>query len=137
MIATDKEIFAFELKYKLIIPEDLKLYFKSLESEKLTENDQWLSTFYDLTNFKTVKEEVGDFNGIPDYTQIVNSLPNHKRCFVFAEFMIHSSIWAIRLSPHVVEMNEVYMISGSNYKVVANSFTEFIKLYHSGSNDIY
>ncbi|MDB5129762.1 MAG: hypothetical protein JWQ85_3994, partial [Mucilaginibacter sp.] len=35
------------------------------------------------------------------------------------------------------DKNEVYAIIGSEYKRVANSFTEFISLYKDGGESIY
>jgi hypothetical protein len=54
---------------------------------------------------------------------------NYKNCFVIANYSCHLFAYAIRLYPDKADINEVYVVCGDEYKVIANSFTEFIDLY--------
>jgi hypothetical protein len=133
----DEQLNQFETDHNLIIPEDLKEYFRSPDIKSLTDYSDFLFEFYGIDEFKSVKDEVGDYGGIPDYRNIINVLPQHENCFVFAEYMIHSGVYAIRLFESRVEKNEVYAIIGSEYRHVADSFAEFISLYKNQRESIY
>lgn len=123
----------FESKYDLIIPDDLKNYFKTF---KVKNYDSDMFAFYGFDDFKSVKDEVGDFGGIPDYTNIVNVLGNHESCFVFMEYFIHICVYAIRLYKNESDRNEIYVICGDKYEIVANSFKDFISLYREDINNV-
>ena len=117
----------FEERTGLVLPDDLKAYFLSINGW-----DQWdhyNTEFFSLAQFKTVQDEVGNFGGIPDYRDIVKTLPEHINCYVFADHFTLSAVYAIRLYPYISDVNEVYVIHGSDYKLVANSFNEYIHKY--------
>ena len=94
-------------------------------------------TFFKFDEFKTVIEDVGDYGGAPDYTNIVNTLPKHESCFVFAEYFTHLMIFAIRLYENSSNQNEVYTICGDEHKLIANSFDGFISIYKNDINDVF
>ncbi len=131
----DEQINLFEFRNKLIIPDDLLAYFKLTDGE-IDDYNVDMFTFYKFDEFKSVKEEVGDYGGTPNYTNIVNTLPFHEGCFIFAEYSIFVSVFAIRLYDSKTEVNEIYSIIGDQYKIVANSFTEFINLYREDFSSI-
>ena len=124
----DEQLNLLQFRTKLILPDDLIEYFKSTDKE-IDSFNQDMFTFYKFDEFKSVKEEVGDYGGIPDYRNIVNVLTEHENCFVFAEYFIRVCVYAIRLNKDRSNINEVYVICGGNYKIIANSFTEFMEIY--------
>jgi len=130
-----KRISLFQEETGLIIPDDLRAYFNNSD-RKIKEYEEDMFVFYNFDDFKSVKDEVGDYSGIPDYTNIINTLAAHENCFVFAEYCIHVSVYAIRLHEYKSLKNEIYAIIGDEYKVVANSFTEFIDIYRSDFSDV-
>ncbi|MFC0514428.1 hypothetical protein ACFFGT_09460 [Mucilaginibacter angelicae] len=129
----EEQFEVFEQKHGLFIPEDLKSYFATCSA---SDYDRDMFAFYGFDGFKTVKDEVGDFGGIPDYRNIVNILSDHQNCFVFMEYCIHLCVYAIRLYKEPVDVNEVYVILGDNFKVIANSFSGFLKLYFNDDDSI-
>jgi len=131
----DEQLNLFQFRHKLIIPDDLISYFKLTGSEIDNYNHD-MFTFFKFDEFKSVKEEVGDYGGIPNYKNIVNTLPEHENCFVFAEYSIYVHVFAIRLCENKSTYNEVYAICGDEYKLIASSFNEFIKLYKENSNNV-
>jgi hypothetical protein len=131
----NEKIDLFQLKNQLVIPNDLVEYFK-LTNDEIDAYNLDMFVFYKFDEFKSVKEEVGNFGGIPDYRKIVQTLPFHESCFVFAEWMIHSAVYAIRLNNDNSYGNEIYAISGHYFEVVANSFTDFLEIYKKDFNDI-
>jgi len=118
----------FQFRNKLIIPDDLAAYFMLNDSE-IDDYNQDMFIFYKFDEFKSVEEEVGDFGGVPDFRNIINTLPQHQDCFIFADYSITVSVFAIRLCEEKSEINEIYSILGDQYKIVAKSFSEFIALY--------
>jgi hypothetical protein len=93
--------------------------------------------FYSLKQFKTVKDMLGDYRGVPDYRNIVNTLHLHERCYIFADYSLSVRAYAIRLYKETSSTNEIYAICGDKYKVIANSFTEFIDIYLKDDSAIY
>ncbi|PAW94321.1 hypothetical protein CKK33_12815 [Mucilaginibacter sp. MD40] len=133
----DALIEMFEAKHKLLIPQDLKEYFHKTDKKELADYGDFLFTFYGIDEFKSVKDEVGDYGGIPNYRKIVKTLPDHEHCFVFAEYMIHSGIYAIKLFEKPTTINNVYVIVGHDYKQVANNFSEFIESFKRGDEGLF
>jgi len=122
----------FESENGLLIPSDLCEYFKMMDNA-IHDLGKDLYQFYVFDEFKNVEKELGNWGGVPDYTNIVNTLKQSKDCFVFADYMSHLFAYAIRLHKTKTEINEVYLICGDKYKVIANSFSEFLGLYLSDS----
>ena len=126
-LTIDEQINLFQFRHKLIIPDDLKAYF-NLSDKEIDDYNIDMFAFYKFDEFKTVKEDVGNFGGVPDYRNIINTLPVHQSCFVFANYFTTLAVFAIQLYNYKSEFNEIYAIMGDQYKVVANSFTEFVNL---------
>ena len=121
----ENDIASFESNHKLIIPDDLKDYFRTFNVHVYNLD---MFFFYGIDQFKSVKDEVGDWG---DYRDIVNTLPTHQECFVFSDYFCHLWTYAIRLYDGASEKNEVYVICGNSFKTVANSFKEFLEIYFS------
>ncbi len=77
-----------------------------------------------------------NWNGVPDYSNIVNTLEGFQDCFVFADHMFHLFAYAIRLNKESAVKNEVYAICGDQYKIIAGNFTEFMKLYTTQPDEL-
>ncbi|HVW95796.1 MAG TPA: methylmalonyl-CoA epimerase [Mucilaginibacter sp.] len=133
---TAEKLNLFEFRNQLLLPDDLKAHFM-LSDDEIKAYDQNMFVFYKFDEFKSVKEDIGDFGGIPDYREIIHTLPQHENCFVFIDHMITSSVYAIRLYKHKCDVNEVYVIVGNQFKVVAKSFTEFISIYQNDSRKLF
>jgi len=134
-LSLEEQINLFQFRNKLVIPEDLLTYFRLTDSE-IDDYNIDMFTFYKFDEFKNVNEEVGNYGGVPDYTNITNTLPFHEKCFVFAEYSIFVAVFAIRLHENSSDINEIYAIIGDKYKIVAKSFTEFISLYREDISNV-
>jgi hypothetical protein len=75
---------------------------------------------------KSVPEELADFGGIPDYRKIAKTLPQPASWFVFADFLIYSAAFAIRLSAGRDDAPVLWIGDGTTHNVVANSFSSFL-----------
>lgn len=131
----DKRILMFESQNNLLLPPDLTEYFKSLGNTAV-EIDNNLYQFYAIDQFMSVKKGLSHWGGIPDYRNIINTLEGSENCFVFAEYMFHSFAYAIRLYKDKRHVNEIYVISGDEYRIVANSFSDFLNLYFEDSIEL-
>ncbi|MDQ0108378.1 hypothetical protein J2T02_003511 [Chitinophaga terrae (ex Kim and Jung 2007)] len=134
--APNENISSFSLKTNKHLPQDLAAYFTHLNGMAGV-CDQKLFRFYALSEFRTVREELGDWEGGPDYRNIVTKLDGHEDCYVFADYCFHLSTYAIRLYDQPSGNNEIYVICGEVFKIVATSFTEFMDLYLADDPKVY
>lgn len=127
---------SFETATGLKLPEDLKAYFNSVNvTPEAYDKDMFF--FYSFSEFISVETKLKPWNGIPDYSNIVNTLENHAQCFVFADYMIQLFTYAIRLNSNNSSVNEIYIICGDKHKVIATSFSGFMKLYDEQSIELF
>jgi hypothetical protein len=134
--ATPKDIQLFYSRTNLILPEDLGEYFQTLNGTN-EDYDENLFKFYSLSQFKKINETYKDWKGVPEYGDIVYSFKNYENCFVFADYSFSIFAYALKLYPRQTETNEVYIISGGVYKIIANSFKAFLDLYLKDSPLLY
>jgi hypothetical protein len=127
-----EEIRAFESKYGISLPSDLWDYFTTVDGMERWESDEEMLEFLHLEAVKSVPEYLADFLGVPDYGNIVHTLPNAEWHFVIADFMIASHVYAIRLSDDVSRGTPVVFICGDSHMRIASSFTEFVEMYLEG-----
>lgn len=129
------EIYTFQRINGLILPADIVNYFMELNGT--SDYDDRFFKFYSFIEFKSVKDELGEWEGAPDYRNIVNTLRNHGECFVFSDYNCHLFTYAIRLKNDQSSINEVYIIYGDKFELIAKSFSEFLDLYLSDSPVLY
>lgn len=134
-LITEDELFLFQIKNNLLIPSDLFEYFKTLNGTNEEYDDRFFK-FYSLSNFKSINDDLKNWNGVPDYSNIVNTLVEYKSYYVFADFSFCMFSYAIKLYTDLSIKNEVLVISGDEYKTIANSFSEFIELYLNNSIEL-
>lgn len=126
---------AFYSKYSLSMPDDLTTYFK-LQSNSINSLNKELFTFYTFDQFLSIDEDLALWNGVPNYSNLVNVIVDSQNCFVFADYSIHLLAYAIRLYPDKKNINEIYLLCGDKYKTIAKSFSEFLSLYFSDSLEL-
>lgn len=129
------EISLFQAEKNLIVPIDLLEYFLLLNGT----NDHYDKNFFKLygfNQFKCINDELKNWRGIPDYSDIVNTLQNSDKYFPLADYMIHMSSYVIRLYENETTKNEILVVCGDAYKQIASSFSEFIDLYLKDANEL-
>ncbi len=125
---------AFQSKNGVVLPEDLKEFFKSLNGTSEEYTDE-LYEFYSIERIKKVSEEFQEWKGVPNYQFLVN-LNIIKDLFVFSNFSFNQFVYAIKLSQEETDNNEVYILCGEEYKKIGNTFSEFLDLYLSNSIEL-
>jgi SMI1/KNR4 family protein SUKH-1 len=124
-----QQIEAFESRYHVCLPPDLREYFTSVDGMDEGAADAEWFFFLPLEAVKSVPEELAHCGGIPDYTEIVRTLPDSHSWFVIVDFVIHSAVFAIRLSADVVPTPVRWIGDGTHHHVVAPSFSDFVEAY--------
>lgn len=134
--ATESEILIFEHKNNLHVPDDSSLFFKSLNGTN-GEYDEKYFHFYSLDEFKKIEDEFKDWSGVaPNYGNLTSTFKDHKTCFVFANHQSYLFSYCIRLYQNESDENEIYILCGDEFKVIANSFAEFLDLYIGNSEKL-
>lgn len=129
------QILQFQIDYQVQIPEELSSLFYALGNSKINYNDK-LFQVYSISEFKRITDDLVYFTGIPNYSNIVNTLEDCDSCFVFADYMFHMFAYAVRLYKDVPKRYEIYVIAGDKFRVIANFFTEFVDLYAEDSFEL-
>ena len=114
--ATEKEFAAFELKYNIRLPADLREYLATVDGFDGSEHwmtDNEVITFLGLDEMKPLSEYWS-----PDVADANNY-------FVFADYSLAAHVYAIRLSSDSSDSNDVVVVY-DRPKKVARSFSEFV-----------
>lgn len=124
---TENEIAAFEAKYSLVLPQDIREYFLLINGFGDTDNwvtDNELITFLDLDQVTPVREYWYSDAKEADFY------------FTFADYSLSAFIYAIHLSSRVNDINTVAVFYDKEPVKVANSFSEFIEGYLKNDHSI-
>jgi hypothetical protein len=125
--ASESDILKFETTHNVKFPEDLRSYFKIVNGMD-GEADDGFYEFYSLNKVDDVVTLLGNY-GSPRHGESIVLINNPENCFVLADYSINLIAYVIRLNHVNSERNEVYAICGGTYKIIAESFSDFISLY--------
>lgn len=132
---TEGAIIRFQESTGFILPNDLTYFFSIAGSAERQYNEE-MYRFLSVNGFRRIDDALSDFKGTPDYSNIASTLAEYKECFLFADYMFYMFSYAIRLSENESGANDIYIICGDKYKIIASSFTEFLHLYLSGADQL-
>ncbi|WP_394665099.1 SMI1/KNR4 family protein [uncultured Chryseobacterium sp.] len=128
------EIEAFQKKYDVEISEDLYDYYLEINgSGNDTLNN--LYEFYSISNTKKINEELINFRGIPDYSQL--NFDGMENVFIFGGYQFNLYAFGIELHQDISSENRIYIFNGKDFRIMAKSFTEFVDLYLNKPDEIY
>ena len=118
--APEVELREFEAKYNVVLPDDLKDYFATVDGFDDSDSDENLFTFLPLAEVTLLDESwsSGTFDA--------------KSYFVFIDYCISAHLYAIRLTNDLSLGNPVvttYVKPGENPIQIAGSFSEFVQGY--------
>jgi hypothetical protein len=111
--ASEVELREFEGKYNVLLPDDLKDYFLTVDGSDLDEN---------VIEFLRLAEVV-------PLSQTWSHKPEADSYFVFADYSISCHVYAIRLTKDLTLGNPVFIAYDENPKQIADSFSEFVQGY--------
>jgi SMI1 / KNR4 family (SUKH-1) len=127
---------AFESRYRVRLPDDLREYFIGVDGMEPGEMDADMFAFLPLAAVKSVPEELADFAGVPDYTETVRILPDPQHWFVIVDYLVRSAVFAIRLSDDPGSTPVVWIGDGRRHRLVAPSFSTFLEAYLADPDDL-
>jgi len=110
------------------LPDDVARFYRCVNGTE--ETTDWLFHAWSLEKLGSVPEVVTPFDGIPDYSRIANRLPDAANYFAFADYMIWSRVFAVRLAPGLTP-TQVVGLCGDSYVYIAPTFDEFWERYLS------
>ena len=119
---------AFESKYGLTLPADLRAYF-SMADGSGEEMDEDLYRFWSLAEFKPVHEELSDVN---------SDRFSYPGCFVFADHCISCWDYAVKITQGFTDSGPVFRVTGGPVpgEPMAATFVEFVESYLAGPSNI-
>jgi hypothetical protein len=123
------EVEAFERRYQVHLPADFRWYFTALDGMEQGEADPEMFSFLPLRLVRPIPEELAQFAGIPDYSEIMETLPEPHRWFVFVDYLIFSAVYAIRLSASAEGTPVIWIGHGRHHRIMASSFSSFMETY--------
>ena len=119
--ASDSELTAFEAKYSVRLPQDMREYFATVngfDSSEYWMTDNHVITFLSLDEMKSLSEAWSP--------EVDNDAASY---YVFADYSLNAHVYAIRLSSNSQQDNPV-VVAYEDYLVkVANSFSGFVQKY--------
>jgi hypothetical protein len=128
--ATEAELVAFEARYNVVLPADLRHYFATVNGTALGQygmDDSDLLGFWHLDQVHTFAEErmtSGDQDAGARHT------------FAFADHSIWCFGFGIQLSSNRIAATPIVCDVGVPLQKVAESFAEFISRYLLGDEDV-
>lgn len=131
-----ERITQFQEQKGILLPDDLIDYFEQVNGSSY-EYDTKLFQFYSFDQFVKITDKYKDWKGVPDYKNIASVLHQAENCYVFADYNFNLFSYAIRLFDIPSNTNEIYIVCGHNYKIIAKSFSSFLDLYLTDDISLY
>jgi hypothetical protein len=120
--AGSEAIRAFEWKYEVVLPADMREYFLTVDGME-DELDLGMNRFWPLSMIKPVDEELAEHH---------NDRLAYPGCFVFVDHCIWCFAWAVWLGkkPSMIS-GPVFQVTASDApgRLIAPSFTAFVEMY--------
>ena len=113
--ATVSDVNAFEQKYAVKIPNDMRTYFLELNGNG-----------GGMTGLMYAFSSLSELRKASDWGEGEITSPT---CFVFADFAIDCWAYAIEMGSSDDGLNRIHLLGGRQAQVVAKSFTDFVSIY--------
>ena len=119
---SEAKVKAFEEKYGVILPDDVRDYFRCVNGMAPDEVDDDMMRFWMLEEIEPLPQ------GAPEYSD-GTYVQSPETLFLFADYSLWAHAYAIRLGNTVLEANEVIIIGGKSPKLISASFSKFVGTY--------
>ena len=122
---TEVAIAQFEQRYEVVLPEDVRAYFVAEDGTGQDMDDECFR-FWPLAEVRPVEDELDESGGVvyPDRF----AYPN---CFVFADHLMNSWLYAVRLTTDRTQLAPVFRVTASDQpgEQMAPTFRQFMSQY--------
>jgi hypothetical protein len=119
---SEAELEAFEEKYGVVLPDDLRDYFRCVNGMPPDVVDDGMIRFWMLEEMKPLPQSAPQYS---DGTYVQNP----ETLFLFADYSLWAHAYAIRLGKRALESNEVIIIGYESPKSISDSFSRFVDSY--------
>ncbi len=124
------ELDEFESFSRVKLPAAMRAFYARFDGMPDCECDGLIFGFSEFSKLYNVLVLALLARGSPDFTGIDLVLPNAAKTFVFADMMIGSNYYAVRLSPDPAAPAPVVEIGPDpSWRPHSPSFAEFLRLY--------
>jgi hypothetical protein len=120
--AWPEAIHAFESRYGVLLPADMRAYFLTVNGME-DELDSGMNRFWPLEMIKPVEEELQEHH---------KDRLAYPGCFVFVDHCVWCFAWAVQLGEEPArESGPVFQVTASEVpgEKIAPSFTRFVEMY--------
>jgi hypothetical protein len=114
------------------LPDDVAKFYRCVNGTE--ETADYLFEAWSLEKLSSVVAM--PFAAMPDYSQIATKLPNAAEYFAFADYMIWSRVFAVRLA-HGSVPTQVVGLCGDSYEHIAPTFEAFWERYLSDLDTLW
>jgi hypothetical protein len=121
------DIDRFEQQCGVRLPFEMAAFYRTMDGTNAME--EALISFWPLEEVGPVPEKLSSFQGVPDYREIATTLPEAATYFAFADHSIWVNVYAVRITQDLAVPNTVVWISGHTWKVIDDSFADFMARY--------
>jgi hypothetical protein len=119
---------SFQHKYGVALPADVREYLLAVDGSSDGPMDEHLFRFWPLSEIVPVHEELDERGGVvyPDRFA-------YPDCFVFADHLLNSWLYAVKLTADPEQPGPVYRVTASSNpgEEMSPSFKEFMSRYAS------
>ena len=127
------EVEAFQLKYSVAVPADLLAYLLTVDGSSDGDMDDDLFRFWPLSEVVPVHEELDERGGV-----VYSDRFCYPNCFVFADYLVNSWLYAVKLTTDPSQPAPVYRVTASRDpgEQMSASFREFMESYAASPGNI-
>jgi len=131
--ATPEEVGSFQRKHGVVLGRDVLEYFLAVDGSSDWAMDAEHYRFWPLAEVVPVHEALDAGDG-----KACSNRMSYPNCFVFADHLINSWMYAVRLSTDPKQSTEVYRVvpNGEVGRPISTSFRQFMESYASNPINI-
>lgn len=120
--ATPEQLLEFEAKYGVVVPDDIREYFATVDGMDDGGLDFGGNRFWPLSTVRRVEEELSEKH---------RERFAYPGCFVFVDHLIWCCAWAVRMESYPSELSgPVFQLgTGEPHPPMAPNFRHFLELY--------
>lgn len=122
-------IMEFESRHSVVVPDAFARFYAVVDGMDTGEMEENWIFFYPLHAILPITRELITFSGIPDYSGLGRTLPDADRHFVFADYLITSHVYTLRLGGEFGRERAVFRICGEVVEQITPSFGDFLEGY--------
>ena len=130
----DGAIRSFETRHKIALPPDIREYFLNVNGMAPYfpgYQDKEGYSFWPLERMTTIAEE-NEALGRP-----FSRLTEEDSLFLFCDYMDWCWAYAVKILPGSVAAEGIYLVGCRNPIKIADSFSDFVRLYFKDSEQLY